>query len=202
MTRGRPGPRRAGAVLPLLLALASCAGPGETGPRFARPPGADRDTEYFEPRPVNAAALAEGDRLLEAGAADAALRAYGEALRLAYSADALAGAGAASFRLGRFREAERLLEAAVRLEPGHVRAWNDLGVVRHALGTHVAAREALRTAFALDGGRTDSIRQNLAMVESLVPEPVDLESVVTQFQVVRADEGKYLLVDRTQPTVK
>jgi Flp pilus assembly protein TadD len=155
---------------------------------------------FFAPPLPQSDPVEVGNRLLAAGEPEMALRRFEEALLAnPRSADALVGVAAANHRMGRLAQARRFLEFAVEVAPDSVAAWNNLGVVRYGMADYPGARDALRTAFALDGGQSDDIRTNLALVEHLLPQPIDADSVVTEFEMQRTGDGTYRLVDRRKP---
>jgi Flp pilus assembly protein TadD len=141
-----------------------------------------------------------GRQYLAAGQPDRAYYAFAEAIaRHPADATALSGMGVAAFRLGREDEASRLFERATEVAPRAPLAWNNLGAFRFARGEFGAARDAFRAAFALSGGLDESIRLNLEMAEARVSETVSTDGVITEFRMIRAGEGKYILADQTKP---
>lgn len=81
--------------------------------------------------------------------------------RPAGAAARLLGAAEQAFARGEAQDSRLLLEALLRLEPAHARAWNDLGVVRLALGEAQPALECWQRALALDPRQADALA-NLA----------------------------------------
>ncbi|RMH49283.1 MAG: tetratricopeptide repeat protein [Alphaproteobacteria bacterium] len=192
MTRRAAAPMCA-AALAVMLALPGCA---DRPARLSALPDAP-PPPLLAPPPAQVAPAEAGRRLLAAGEPELALRRFEEALLAdPRSGDALVGAGVASFRLGRLVQARRFLERAVEVAPENAAAWNGLGVVLSALGNQHGAHEALRTAFALDGGRTPEIRTNLALVEHRLSQPVDADSVVAEFELRQTGAGVYRLIAR------
>jgi Flp pilus assembly protein TadD len=133
-----------------------------------------------------------GDRLMDAGEYDLALKAY---LRAAAEdgadADVLTAIGAANLKLGRLGQAEQILRRAVEADPDSVPALNNLGVVLIEQGKAGEARRVFEQAYALDSGETESIRENLRLAiakSELTVYPVAEEPSV--FSLVRADEGQ------------
>jgi tetratricopeptide (TPR) repeat protein len=182
--------RRPHAIL-LGLVLAACV----EEPRPLARVEAGPPPPFFTPAAKKVDPVVLGDRLMAAGEPELALKSYGTALLEEFTPGALAGAGAASWHLGRLREALRFLEKAVELKPDFALAWNNLGIVRYDLGEFRAAREALKRAAEL-ASNDPRIAENLGIVTTLVPEDVDLEQVRTEFRIVRGDDGRYHLVDQ------
>ena len=122
---------------------------------------------FVEAGPAPDALLAQGHRLMEAGDADGALRVFRQAAVTGAGSDALAAMGTANLALGRLGQAEPLLRRAAERDPGSVAAWNNLGVVLAETGRAAEAAASFRRAFALDGGATAGIRDNLVSAEVL-----------------------------------
>jgi len=141
--------------------------------------------------------LTVGHRLMEAGEAELALKAY---LRAAgeqgMTADVLSAIGSANLALGRLGQAEQILRRATETDPTFVPALNNLGVVLMERGQTGEARVIFQQAFALDSGQTDSIRENLklaiARTEAVVYDPTQEEE--GGFRLVRQEKGKYVLL--------
>jgi Flp pilus assembly protein TadD len=105
-----------------------------------------------------------GDRLLDAGQPELALRAYYRAAaETGLTPDSLTAIGAANLQLGRMGQAERQFRQALQREDGHVPALNNLGVVLMEKGEYGEARRVFELAFAQDSGRSDAIRENLRL---------------------------------------
>ena len=105
-----------------------------------------------------------GDRLMAAGEYELALRSYYRAAAENGTGPVvLMAIGSASLALGRLGQAESTLRGAVELAPEEPVAWNNLGVVLMEQGNYGEARQVFTRAFALDSGRTDSIRENLRL---------------------------------------
>ncbi|QBY01192.1 tetratricopeptide repeat protein [Rhodophyticola sp. CCM32] len=149
-------------IFTTFLGLAACGDPG-TGPL-----GQDRQGVPAPPGTHvlrnSVDGLVVGDRLMEAGEYELALRAY---LRAAAedgtTAQHLSALGSANLQLGRLGQAEAYLRQAVEEDPGFTPAWNNLGVVLMEQGEYGEARQVFQHAFALDSGQTDSIRENLRL---------------------------------------
>lgn len=148
-------------VLALMIPalLAACSQPGGI---FA--PAVERNAPFAADRRGTAVdGLTVGHRLMAAGESDLALRAYYRAAaEQGMNADVLSAIGSANLALGRLNQAEQILRRAIAEEPTFVPAINNLGVVLMEIGDYGQARAVFQQAFALDSGRTDSIRENLA----------------------------------------
>ena len=170
-------------TLLLLVILAGCGGTEHRGPYapgIAEGPAVD--------------GLVVGDRLLAAGEAELALRAYYRAAAAdGLTADLLTGLGAANLALGRLGQAERLLREATEADARSVPAWNNLGVVLVERGRPAEAAEMFRRAFALDGGRSNLIRDNLRLALAKRGDPGYAPPEETRFALVRQRAGEYLL---------
>jgi tetratricopeptide (TPR) repeat protein len=155
-------------LLALLLpvALAACGGGGALN----RAAGG-----VYAPGPAGLApeaGLEAGHRLMAAGEAELALRAYMRAaIETGLSAETLASMGSANLALGRLGQAEDLLRRALDADGSFVPAWNNLGVVLMEKGEHGEAALSFRRAFALDSGASDTIRDNLATALAKLEDP-------------------------------
>ncbi|MEM1273072.1 MAG: tetratricopeptide repeat protein [Pseudomonadota bacterium] len=137
-----------------------------------------------------------GDRLMEAGEYELALRAYYRAAaENGTDAVALMAIGSASLALGRLGQAEDTLRAAVELAPDEPVAWNNLGVVLMEQGNYGEARQIFQRAFALDSGQSDSIRENLrlaiARMENSAYTPTEQNE--NRYDLERRGGGRYIL---------
>ncbi len=140
----------------MLAACSATGGPSASDGTRNAPFGADRRGEAVD-------GLVVGHRLMAAGEPELALRAYYRAAaEQGMNADVLSAIGSANLALGRLNQAEQILRRALEVEPTFVPAINNLGVVLMERGDYGQARAVFQQAFALDSGRTDSIRQNLA----------------------------------------
>lgn len=170
------------------LSLASCGADLSQGENRAR--GVD-------PRGKAVDGLLVGHRLLAAGEADLALKAY---LRAAaedgVNADTLSAIGSANLHLGRLGQAEQILRRALEIEPDFVPALNNLGVVLMERGKTGEARLVFQRAYALDSGQTDSIRDNLKLAIARSEAPVYDPAIEEkgEFQLVRRDKGQFVLL--------
>jgi Flp pilus assembly protein TadD len=173
----------------LLLVLAGCGGSEPSAPGSPVAPGLDPVAE-----PVDG--LVVGHRLMAAGEYDLALSAYTRAAgERGLTVDTLSAIGSAQLRLGRLGQAERSLRQALERDERFVPAWNNLGVVLMETGRAAEARNVFQTAYALDSGNSDEIRDNLRRAlarldENAYPEPENEEA----FQLVRRGNGRYLLL--------
>jgi tetratricopeptide (TPR) repeat protein len=105
-----------------------------------------------------------GDRLMDAGEYDLALRAYYRAAAArGLDAEITTAIGSANLRLGRVSQAETQFRRAIAIDESFVPAWNNLGVALMEQGQYGEARRTFEQAFALDSGRSDSIRENLRL---------------------------------------
>jgi Flp pilus assembly protein TadD len=108
--------------------------------------------------------LLVGDRLLDAGQPELALRAYYRAAaERGLDAEAMTAIGSANLRLGRMGQAERQFRQALDVDETFIPAWNNLGVTLMEQGDYGEARRVFEQAFALDSGRSDAIRDNLRL---------------------------------------
>jgi len=180
----------------LLLAfslLAAC----ETAGGFQRP----ADSPYAPSgRPVGKQSvdgLIVGHRLMAAGEYELALKAYYRAAgKLGMNSDIYSALGSANLKLGRLGQAEKLLRQAVKIDAQFVPAWNNLGVVLMGRGQTAEAKRVFQTAFALDSGQSDSIRDNLSLAIAKADGLgyIDDEDINDNFSLVRRGSSEYLLL--------
>ncbi len=172
---------------PLVALLAAC-GPAD--------PLAENRAPAVSSRARGEDGLIVGHRLMAAGEHELALRAY---LRAAgeggINADVLSALGSANLQLGRLGQAEQLLRRALELDPAFVPALNNLGVVLMERGRPGEARLVFQQAYALDSGRSDSIRENLRLAiarteNSGYDEPEERPN----FALVRREKGQFVLL--------
>jgi Flp pilus assembly protein TadD len=153
------------AILTILLGLAACV-PGAAPDRLD-PIAQDLQVDAPQGTVVLRDGVDQrlvGDRLLDAGQPELALRAYYRAAaETGLTPDSLTAIGAANLRLGRMGQAEQQFRQALRLDDGHVPALNNLGVVLMEKGEYGEARRVFELAFAQDSGRSDAIRENLRL---------------------------------------
>lgn len=142
-----------------------------------------------------------GDRLMEAGEYELALRAYiRDAANDGFEPIHLMAIGSANLALGRLGQAETQFREATQALPEEPVAWNNLGVVLMEREEYGEAEQVFRRAFALDSGRTDSIRENLrlasARLENRAYTPPSEES---RFGLENRGGGRFLLIDSQIP---
>ncbi|MBF9059892.1 tetratricopeptide repeat protein [Rhodobacterales bacterium HKCCSP123] len=105
-----------------------------------------------------------GNRLMDAGQYELALRAYYRAAaERGLDAEVLTAIGSANLRLGRIGQAERQFRDALDVDETFIPAWNNLGVALMERSEWGEARRVFEQAFALDSGRSDAIRDNLRL---------------------------------------
>ena len=153
------------------------------------------------PPGVNAAqpsvdGLVVGDRLMAAGQYELALDAYYRAaVQHGLTAEVLAGIGSADLKLGRLQEAESILKQAIKKDPTYVAAFNNLGCVMMEKDNYGPAKYYFQQAYALDGGKSDVIRQNLKLAiaraaNSVYTGPKQTEP---QYNLVQSGPSEYQL---------
>lgn len=139
--------------------------------------------------------LIVGHRLMEAGQYELALRAYLRAAgELGTNSDVLSALGSANLRLRRLGQAEKLLRRAVKEDQNFVPAWNNLGVVLMETNRPAEASRVFQTAFALDSGKSDEIRENLGRALANIKNPAYDRPETSAFDLVRRGNGRYLLL--------
>ena len=143
--------------------------------------------------------LIVGHRLMEAGEYELALRAYYRgAAEQGVTADVLSAIGSANLRLGRLGQAERILRQAIQLDERFAPAWNNLGVTLMERGKIAEARNVFQTAYALDSGDSDQIRDNLRLAIAKLERPrydsPEANDNNEAFQLVRRGNGRFLLL--------
>ncbi len=150
-------------ILALTSGLAACGGPDTLDRLEASATGLDApDGTVVLQDAVDG--LLVGDRLMAAGEYELALRAYYRAAaEQGLTVDTMSAIGSANLRLGRLGQAEDLFREAIAEDDSFVPAWNNLGVVLMEQGDYGEARRVFEQAFALDSGRSDSIRDNLRL---------------------------------------
>ena len=174
------------------LALAACDGPGL---------GSRGDGTYApDARPLlgeSVDGLIVGHRLMEAGEYELALQAYTRsALEHGITVDVLSALGSANLKLGRLGQAEDLLRQATDKDGTFPPAWNNLGVILMETGKTAEAARVFRIAYGLDGGKSDSIKQNLTLALAKLEDiTYDVEDEAT-FDLMRRGYGDYLLLAR------
>jgi Flp pilus assembly protein TadD len=139
--------------------------------------------------------LEVGHRLMQAGEFELALRAYFRAAAdQGPTVDVLSAIGSANLRLGRLGQAEQMLRRAVDQDPAFVPALNNLGVVAAERGRWGEARHLFQTAFALDSGRSEEIRDNLRLALANLENSSYTPENNHNFALVRRGQGRYLLL--------
>lgn len=139
--------------------------------------------------------LAVGHRLMQAGEFELALRAYYRAAaEQGPTVDVLSAIGSANLRLGRLGQAEQILNRAIEADPTFVPALNNLGVVAAERGRWGEARHLFQTAFALDSGRSEEIRDNLRLALAKLENPRYTPDNNQNFALVRRGQGRFLLL--------
>lgn len=175
----------------VLAALAACDRGPEPLDSLHQGPPAPEGIEI--PEAVDG--LGVGHRMMAAGQYELALRSY---LRSAgeqgATVDVLSALGSANLRLGRLGQAERLLRRALEADQQFVPAWNNLGVVLMETRQYGEARQTFRTAYALDSGRSDEIRENLRLAIAKTENPGYSEQNESNLRLVRRGSGQYLLL--------
>ncbi|MBN2741443.1 MAG: tetratricopeptide repeat protein [Rhodobacteraceae bacterium] len=175
----------------LVLALAACSTGGLSGEKDgAFAPGTKPGAEAVD-------GLTVGHRLMAAGEYELALRAYYRAAGTqGATVDVLSAIGSADLKLGRLNQAEQMLRRAVETDETFVPAWNNLGVVLMDRGKYGEASRVFHTAYALDSGQSDAIRQNLRLALAKMKKPSYAPSQDEQFKLVRRGVGDYLLLTK------
>jgi len=140
--------------------------------------------------------LTVGHRLMAANEYELALKAYSRAAaEEGPTVDVLSAIGSANLRLGRLGTAERLLRSAIEADPRFVPAWNNLGVVLMETGKYAEASRVFQTAFALDSGQSDSIRENLRRALAKIENP-RYDPPGEGYSLVMRGQGQYLLLTK------
>lgn len=138
--------------------------------------------------------LIAGDRLMEAGEFELALRAYYRAgAEDGLSVDVITAIGAANLALGRLGQAEEQFRAALQRQPDFVAALNNLGAVLIEQGEYGEARRVLEQAFALDSGSSETIRDNLRLAIARMENQVYTETEHNGPALIRRGGGRYIL---------
>lgn len=140
--------------------------------------------------------LIVGHRLMAAGEYELALKAYYRAAgTLGLNADVYSALGSANLKLGRLGQSEDLLRKAVDKDEDFAPAWNNLGVVLMEQGKTGEAKRVFQTAYALDSGESDSIRDNLRLaIAKSENTDYDETNENENFSLVRRGSGEYLLL--------
>jgi Flp pilus assembly protein TadD len=175
------------AAVAAALALSACQPAGDFSPdRLGTRPGDVAEAVD---------GLAVGHRLMQSGEFELALRAYYRAAaEQGPSVDVLSAIGSASLRLGRLGQAEQMLRRAVDQDPTFVPAINNLGVIAAERSRWGEARHLFQTAFALDSGRSEEIRNNLRLALANLEDSGYTAENNHNFALVRRGQGRYLLL--------
>lgn len=169
-----------------LLALAAC----QTSERFS-PDGLSARAAQAD----DVDGLIVGHRLMEAGEYELALRAYYRSMaEQGPTIDALTAIGSANLRLGRLGQAEQMLRRAVTFDANFVPALNNLGVVLSEQREWGQAAHLFRTAFALDSGRSEEIRENLRLALANLQNSGYTPEHNNNFALVRRGNGRFLIL--------
>lgn len=137
-----------------------------------------------------------GHHHMSTGHYELALKAYMRAAgQQGTTADVLSALGSANLRLGRLGQSEKLLRQAIKKDQTFVPAWNNLGVVLMETGQVGEASRVFKTAFALDSGKSDEIRENLRRALAKIENPAySSEKDNKAFDLVRSGNGSYQLL--------
>jgi tetratricopeptide (TPR) repeat protein len=139
--------------------------------------------------------LVVGDRLMDAGQYELALRAYYRAgVDDGLTVDVITAIGAANLALGRLGQAEDQFRAALEREQDFVPALNNLGAVLMEQGEYGEARRIFQQAFALDSGQSETIRENLRLALARMENQVYVEdNEQNRPSLIRRGGGRYSL---------
>ncbi|WP_438826891.1 tetratricopeptide repeat protein [Rhodovulum iodosum] len=175
----------------LIFLVAACQPTGGLSPLYEGPPPPPGTPEVREA----VDGLVVGHRLMAAGEYELALKAYLRgAAEHGLTVDVLSALGSANLRLGRLGQSEDLLRRAIDADDSFVPAWNNLGVVLMETGEYGEARRVFRTAYGLDNGASDEIRQNLRLAIAKTENPAYYEPEQKNFELMRRGNGRYLLL--------
>lgn len=175
----------------LLLSLLAACSPGGLGASKGSPyaPGAATGDGVD--------GLIVGHRLMAAGEYELALSAYYRAAaEQGATVDVLSAIGSADLKLGRLNQAEQILRRALEQDERFVPAWNNLGVVLMEERKYAEAARTFQTAYALDSGQSDSIRENLRLALAKMDKPAYDPKQDRPFSLVRRGVGEYLLLTK------
>lgn len=185
-------PLRTGRTLAALFVLLAACSPGGLSPQDDSPyaPGTAARGEAVD-------GLTVGHRLMAAGEYELALKAYYRAAaKQGANVDVLSAVGSANLHLGRLGQAEQLLRRAIEQDRNFVPAWNNLGVVLMEKGEVAEAAKVFETAYALDSGHSDAIRENLRLALANRGDPGYGVPEERNFTLVRRGAGEYLLLTK------
>ncbi len=186
--------RRATALLCLTagLTLAACSSGG-----LGASLGSKKDSPYAPAAKRNAVGedpLIVGYRLSGAGEHELALKSFRRAAAdQGLTTEIISAMASANLGLGRLGQSESLLRRATDAEDATSEDWNNLGVVLMERGKTAEATHIFRKAFALDNGRSDSIRDNLRIALAKL-ENVDYgEAQEQDYKLVRRGTSDFLI---------
>lgn len=174
------------------LALAACSS-GGLGASLSKnndspfAPSVKRNAQGEDP-------LIVGHRLTSAGEHELALKSF----RLAaadqgLTTEIISAMASANLGLGRLGQAETLLRRATDAEDSTPEDYNNLGVVLMEQGKTAEATQVFRKAYALDDGRSDSIRDNLTIALAKL-ENVDYgDDQQEDYKLVRRGTSDFLI---------
>jgi Flp pilus assembly protein TadD len=177
----------------LLTLLPGCMMNRELSSNGTVPPAVDGSRQGVD-------GLEVGHRLMQAGEYELALKAYYRAASVqGMNSDVLSAVGSADLKLGRLNQAEQILRRAIEADPTFVPAINNLGVVLMEEGKFGEARGIFQTAFELDSGNSDEIRQNLRLAIARTQNAVYVDPVAKEaprFNLMRRGQGDYVLLSQ------
>jgi tetratricopeptide (TPR) repeat protein len=188
------GVRHATPLRTSLIAIAALAAVASCGPDRIDiptdgpyPPGVDQRKQAEDGVEV-------GNRLMAAGEYELALDAFTRAaLDEGMTGDILTSMGTANLGLGRLGQAETLLRRAVEVDETSPEAWNNLGALLVEQNKLPEAERVLRTAYALDNGESDSIRDNLRLVLAKMENSDNIPEQNEEYKLVRRGGSDYLI---------
>lgn len=174
------------------FALAACSSGG-----LGATLGGAKDSPYAPASKRNAQGedpLIVGYRLSSAGEHELALKSFRRAAAdQGLTTEIISAMAAANLGLGRLGQSESLLRRATNAEDATPEDWNNLGVVLMERGKTAEATQIFRKAFALDDGRSDSIRDNLRIALAKL-ENVDYGDTQEQdYKLVRRGTSDFLI---------
>ena len=174
------------------LSLAACSS-GGLGTSF----DAAKDSPFAPD--VNRSAVAEdplivGYRLTSAGENELALKSFRRAAAdQGLTTEIISAMAAADLGLGRLGQSEDLLRRATKAEDATPEDWNNLGVVLMERGKTAEATQIFRKAFALDDGRSDSIRDNLRIALAKLENDDYNQPEEQDYKLVRRGTSDFLI---------
>ncbi len=178
---------RTGLGLVALTALAACSTGGLGASDNVYAPG-------IAPRGQAVDGLVVAQRLMEAGEYELALEAYSRAaLDHGFTVDVLSGLGSANLGLGRLGQSEKLLRRAIATDEAIPEVWNNLGVVLMERAKPSEAVQVFKTAYAMDNGESDAIRDNLRLALAKSENPDYDEKLDQEYKLVQRGSGSYVI---------